>query len=99
LCFSYPAFAIVAIASAGLIAESDEDLSDSYDSNITANHLDVGVGTGYFLEREARHQGGRCQFSSSAPRIALMDLNATNSSCRRHNLSFGQSPIVLRDLK
>jgi Methyltransferase domain len=42
-------------------------LSDHYDRYITANHLDVGIGTGYFL--------GRCQFPSSTPRIALMDLN------------------------
>ena len=38
-----------------------------YDEHITANHLDVGVGTGYFLDR--------CRFPSSTPRIALMDLN------------------------
>jgi hypothetical protein len=42
-------------------------LVELYNSNITANHLDVGVGTGYFLDR--------CQFPSSTPRIALMDLN------------------------
>ncbi len=42
-------------------------LVDYYNKNITANHLDVGVGTGYFLDR--------CQFPSSTPRIALMDLN------------------------
>jgi hypothetical protein len=38
-----------------------------YNRHITANHLDVGVGTGYFLDR--------CQFPSPAPRVALMDLN------------------------
>jgi 2-polyprenyl-3-methyl-5-hydroxy-6-metoxy-1,4-benzoquinol methylase len=42
-------------------------LIDHYNRNITANHLDVGVGTGYFLDQ--------CQFPSSTPRIALMDLN------------------------
>jgi hypothetical protein len=42
-------------------------LVNHYNSNITANHLDVGIGTGYFL--------GRCRFPSSTPRIALMDLN------------------------
>jgi 2-polyprenyl-3-methyl-5-hydroxy-6-metoxy-1,4-benzoquinol methylase len=42
-------------------------LVNHYNSNITANHLDVGVGTGYFLDR--------CQFPSLTPRIALMDLN------------------------
>jgi 2-polyprenyl-3-methyl-5-hydroxy-6-metoxy-1,4-benzoquinol methylase len=43
-------------------------LIDLYNKNITANHLDVGVGTGYFLDR--------CQFPSSTPRVALMDLNS-----------------------
>jgi hypothetical protein len=40
---------------------------DFYNEHVTANHLDVGVGTGYFLDR--------CQFPSSNPRIALVDLN------------------------
>lgn len=42
-------------------------LVEHYDRHVTSNHLDVGVGTGYFLDR--------CRFPSSAPRIALMDLN------------------------
>src|SRR4030042_4934822 len=40
---------------------------DLYKQNITANHLDVGVGTGYFLDR--------CKFPTANPRLALMDLN------------------------
>ncbi len=43
-------------------------LLDHYNKHITANHLDVGVGTGYFL--------ARCQFPSPTPRVALMDLNS-----------------------
>lgn len=42
-------------------------LLEHYDAHVTANHLDVGVGTGYFLDR--------CRFPSAAPRIALVDLN------------------------
>ena len=38
-----------------------------YNQHVTANHLDVGVGTGYFLDR--------CRFPSEAPRVGLMDLN------------------------
>ncbi|MBY6241127.1 class I SAM-dependent methyltransferase [Methylosinus sp. Sm6] len=38
-----------------------------YDAHVTANHLDVGVGTGYFLDR--------CRFPTASPRVALMDLN------------------------
>jgi hypothetical protein len=39
-----------------------------YDRHVTANHLDVGVGTGWYLDH--------CRFPSAAPRIGLLDLNA-----------------------
>jgi 2-polyprenyl-3-methyl-5-hydroxy-6-metoxy-1,4-benzoquinol methylase len=42
-------------------------IDDHYNKNVSANHLDVGVGTGYFLDR--------CSFPSESPRVALMDLN------------------------
>ena len=42
-------------------------LLDHYNRHVTANHLDAGVGTGYFLDK--------CRFPSPAPRIALLDLN------------------------
>ena len=38
-----------------------------YNQHVSTNHLDVGVGTGYFLDR--------CRFESSSPRVALMDPN------------------------
>ena len=38
-----------------------------YDAHVSANHLDVGVGTGYYLDK--------CRFPSAEPRLALMDLN------------------------
>ena len=38
-----------------------------YNNHISSNHLDVGVGTGYFLDR--------CRFLLKTPRIGLMDLN------------------------
>lgn len=38
-----------------------------YERRLSANHLDVGVGTGYFLDR--------CRFPTSQPRLGLMDLN------------------------
>ncbi len=37
------------------------------EQHLSANHLDVGVGTGYFLDR--------CRFHTEAPRVGLMDLN------------------------
>jgi 2-polyprenyl-3-methyl-5-hydroxy-6-metoxy-1,4-benzoquinol methylase len=42
-------------------------LEEHYSAHVTANHLEVGAGTGYFLDR--------CRFPSQPPRIALMDLN------------------------
>lgn len=41
-----------------------------YNQHISAHHLDVGVGTGYFLDR--------CQFPVSNPRIMLLDINEVN---------------------
>ena len=41
-------------------------LLEFYNQQVTGNHLDVGVGTGYFLDR--------CQFPER-PRIGLVDLN------------------------
>lgn len=38
-----------------------------YDENAGARHLDIGVGTGYLLDR--------CHFPSEAPEITLMDMN------------------------
>jgi SAM-dependent methyltransferase len=45
-------------------------LEAHYDRHVTANHLDVGVGSGYFLDH--------ARFPSSAPRVALMDLNRSS---------------------
>ncbi len=44
------------------------DLQALYDVQVGARHLDVGVGTGYLLDR--------CRFPVPAPQITLMDLNA-----------------------
>ncbi len=38
-----------------------------YNTYLSSNHLDVGIGTGYFLDR--------CKFPSDSPRVALMDMN------------------------
>lgn len=40
---------------------------DHYDRYVSANHLDIGVGTGYFIDR--------CTYPSATPRLALMDPN------------------------
>lgn len=38
-----------------------------YNRYITSNHLDVGIGTGYYLDH--------CCFPNQKPRLALMDMN------------------------
>src|SRR5215813_2148989 len=46
---------------------SSHVLLDFYNLHISDKHLDIGVGTGYFLDK--------CRFPSTAPKIALFDLN------------------------
>jgi hypothetical protein len=42
-------------------------LLDHYNRHVSGNHLDVGVGTGYLLDK--------CRFPVHDPALALMDLN------------------------
>lgn len=42
-------------------------LLDNYNENVSGKHLDVGVGTGYLLDK--------CQFPITEPEITLLDLN------------------------
>lgn len=43
------------------------DAKEFFQNNVSGNHLDVGVGTGYFLDK--------CKFPVKNPVIHLMDLN------------------------
>lgn len=43
------------------------NLLELYQRNLTSNHLEVGVGTGYFLDH--------CRFPTPNPRLVLLDLN------------------------
>jgi len=43
------------------------NLLDLYNRYVSVNHLDIGVGTGYFLDK--------CKFPGENIRLALMDLN------------------------
>jgi ubiquinone/menaquinone biosynthesis C-methylase UbiE len=54
-------------------------LVEHYNRHVTANHLDVGVGTGYFLDH--------CRFPSSTPRVALMDLNQNALDFTSHRIA------------
>lgn len=75
---------------------SKAELLSWYDAHVTSNHLDVGVGTGYFLDH--------CRFPTSIPRLGLLDLNraslaATSRRLRRYKpvVHFGDvlSPLSL----
>src|SRR5579884_1477898 len=75
---------------------STSELLRWYDAHVTSNHLDVGVGTGYFLDR--------CRFPTPHPRVALLDLNrhslaATARRVRRYapamHVGDVLSPLVL----
>ena len=52
-------------------------LVDHYRRHVTSNHADIGVGTGYCLNR--------CEFGAQPPRIALIDLqpNCLDHAARR----------------
>lgn len=45
-------------------------LLEQYDRLVSGKHLDVGVGTGYFLDR--------CRFPVERPEVHLLDLNANS---------------------
>ncbi|MCX5991563.1 MAG: class I SAM-dependent methyltransferase [Chloroflexi bacterium] len=54
-------------------------LLELYNQHVTSNHLDVGVGTGHFLDH--------CKFPSDTPRIALIDLNTNSLDVTEKRLS------------
>ena len=58
-----------------------------YNRHVSANHMDVGVGTGYFLDN--------CRFPGANPRVVLVDLNPNSISVARTRLS-RYSPEVYR---
>lgn len=60
-------FVVLGISNRFLWRCPTQRLIEHYNKYVTANHLDVGVGTGYFLDH--------CRFPSATPRVALMDLN------------------------
>ena len=78
---------------------STERLLTLYNDNITNNHMDVGVGSGFLLDN--------CKFPSTRPRLALMDLNQDclnhsskrlqryNPKCYRRNIL---APITIDEL-
>lgn len=50
-----------------------------YNRHVSANHLDVGVGTGYFLDK--------CRFPVPNPHLVLVDLNLNSLTAARKKLA------------
>jgi ubiquinone/menaquinone biosynthesis C-methylase UbiE len=67
-----------------------QHLLELYHQHVTANHLDVGVGTGYFLDH--------CRFPKDAPRLVLMDLNPNCLEASGKRLSRYSPHIYCRDV-
>lgn len=56
-----------------------DNIISLYNQHVSANHLDVGVGTGYFLDN--------CVFPSTNPRLVLVDLNLNSLTIARKRLA------------
>jgi SAM-dependent methyltransferase len=54
-------------------------LVEHYDANVSARHLDIGVGTGTLLDA--------ARFPVAAPEITLMDLNPNSLAAASHRLA------------
>ncbi|MFC2035656.1 class I SAM-dependent methyltransferase [Chloroflexota bacterium] len=65
------------------------NLLNLYNKCVSGNHLDIGVGTGYFMER--------CKFPSLNPRIALMDLNKNALEMARKRLAKYDPQVYIGD--
>lgn len=63
---------------------------DLYDRIVTANHLDIGVGTGWYLDH--------CGFPGVRPRIGLMDLNAHSLATASRRIARYQPEIFRADV-
>ena len=61
-----------------------------YNAHVTNNHLDVGVGTGYFLDR--------CHFPARDPRLSLLDLNANSLGFTARRLSRYSPAVFVGDV-
>ncbi|MEF3365806.1 class I SAM-dependent methyltransferase [Methylocystis sp. 9N] len=61
-----------------------------YNRSVSGNHLDVGVGTGYFLDR--------CRFPTPRPRVALMDLNGDALSFASRRIARYEPEVYARNV-
>ncbi len=67
-----------------------DNMLQMYNRHVTANHLDIGVGTGYFVDC--------CKFPSPNPRLVLMDLNPNCLETARNRLSRYNPEVYQRNV-
>lgn len=65
-------------------------LVNHYRRHVTSNHADIGVGTGFFLDR--------CGFGSSTPRLALIDLQPNCLAYTAERLARYRPQTYVRDV-
>jgi SAM-dependent methyltransferase len=63
---------------------------DFYNQHVSTNHLDIGVGTGYFMDK--------CKFPGSNIRLALMDLNPNPLKTASKRLSRYKPEVYQRNV-
>lgn len=69
---------------------SSSQLLDWYDRHVSNSHLDVGVGTGWFLDR--------CRYPSSIPKLTLMDLNPNSLTHTAARIARHRPRVVQADV-
>ncbi|MCP4264113.1 MAG: class I SAM-dependent methyltransferase [Candidatus Brocadiaceae bacterium] len=66
------------------------NLLELYNQHVSENHLDIGVGTGFFLDR--------CKLPTGDPRVALMDINSDSLAVASKRIRRYDPEIYLRNI-
>ena len=66
------------------------NIVEFYNQHISGNHLDIGVGTGYFLDK--------CRFPVNNPRLALADINYDGLAIAQKRLKRYQPSVYRRNV-
>lgn len=67
-----------------------DNITDLYNQHVTGNHLDIGIGTGYFLDR--------CTFPVDKPQITIVDLNPYALGIAKKRLARYNPEAHIRDV-
>jgi len=67
-----------------------KNIVDFYSKHVSGNHLDVGTGTGYFLDK--------CRFPVHNPRLTLVDLNPHSLDMAQKRMSRYHPAVYCRDV-